>query len=367
MCARRRTAFTLIELLVVIAIIGVLLGLLLPAVQKVRSAVARIQCVNNLKQIGLAAWQYHDVRGSFPPGLNVSPNSRDPNPAWNWPVPWAGPYTGCLAYLLPYVEQDNVYNQLYAFDPGLFQLYSKSPAWAYGYGPWDFGDPNVPWAAKNGTGRGYPKAAEAKIPTYRCPADPGEKGPVANKHTGTFAIYDGVGINTRPPVGFYFACDWVVNVPGYGHELGRSNYLGVAGGFGAVWPDDAVNHPWADFKGIYYANSQTRIDEISDGTSNTLAFGEYLGWLHTNGRRESALAWMGAGSLPTKLGLAPNYGPQGNDYNWKQFQSRHTGGIVNFAWADGHVSGISQRAKYDVFIYASGMQDGQVFNHDDLN
>ena len=108
MYARRRTAFTLIELLVVIGVIGVLLGLLLPAVQKVREAANCATCTNNLKQIALAAHNYESVNGSFPPGLNVSPNSRDLNASWNLPVPWAGPYTGCLAYLLPYIEQEAI-------------------------------------------------------------------------------------------------------------------------------------------------------------------------------------------------------------------------------------------------------------------
>src|SRR5262249_53099212 len=147
MSAQRRTAYTLIELLVVIAIIGVLLGLLLPAVQKVRGAVARLQCQANLKQIALAAHHYHDAQGMFPPGLNVSLNSQDPNPLYNLPPPYAGPYTGCLAYLLPYIEQDNVYKELYNFDPpgaqprltpgALFLPNTTAPAWAYGYGPFD--------------------------------------------------------------------------------------------------------------------------------------------------------------------------------------------------------------------------------------
>jgi prepilin-type N-terminal cleavage/methylation domain-containing protein/prepilin-type processing-associated H-X9-DG protein len=355
MCAHPRRAYTLIELLVVLAIIGILLGLLLPAVQKVRATAARAQCMNNLHQIALAAANYESTHGCFPPGLNVSRFSRDPNFQYNWPPPCAGPYVGCLAYLLPYIEQENVYKQLPAT---LFQRNTTAGAWAYSSGPFDFQDPSVPPSEWNGTGKGYPPAANTPIKTYLCPADPGEKAPDFSTYTGTFAILDGVGINTSPPAGYHFACDWVRNIPGYGHELGRSNYLGVAGAFGDVQAGDVVNQPWARYKGIYYASSQTRVAEIIDGTSNTLAFGEYIGWRHVNGQRDAALTWMGAGSVPTKYGLAPSFGPRGDDYTWQQFQSMHPGGMINFAFADGHVSGISQAADYWSFVAASGMHDG---------
>jgi prepilin-type N-terminal cleavage/methylation domain-containing protein len=192
MRARRRPAFTLIELLVVIAIIGVLLGLFLPAVQKVREAASRMKCQNNLKQVVLASHNYHDTIGTSPPGLNVSPNSVDPYPYYNCPQPFAGPYTSSLAYLLPYVEQDNVYQQLSAFDPGLFRLNSKSPAWAYGWGPWDFQDSSVPPSLVSGTGKGYPKAANTTIQTYLCPSAPGIRG--------TY-VMDALQFNNRPPQG----------------------------------------------------------------------------------------------------------------------------------------------------------------------
>jgi prepilin-type N-terminal cleavage/methylation domain-containing protein/prepilin-type processing-associated H-X9-DG protein len=365
----RGKAFTLIELLVVIAIIAILIGLLLPAVQKVREAASRMSCQNNLHQIALAAANYESAYQKFPVGLNVSPNSTDVNGAtYNIAPPAAGPYVGVLAYLLPYMEQQNVYNLIPAT---WFPSNTTVGAWAYNYPPFDFTDPNVPTNLQNGTGAGYAAfGINSVIKPYLCPSDNAGSGPGTNLFTQGIAqgIIDGAGITAINPANNqpYVFIDYVLDLPNYGHEMGRTNYTGVGGGYGVIQPGDTIHSQYAPFFGIYTdKGGPQKITAISDGTSNTMAFGETLTGWHKDGQRQFELTWMGSGWMPTWYGLAPQwpdeFGNGSSDFSRRQFQSKHTG-IVNFAFADGSVHAISIGCDFNTFIYMSGMADGKVID-----
>jgi prepilin-type N-terminal cleavage/methylation domain-containing protein len=287
----RNRGFTLIELLVVIAIIAILIGLLLPAVQKVRDAAARAKCQNNLKQIGLGLHNYHDTLGRLPPGLinNQYPSSNPPYyyPYWSW-----------MAHLLPFVEQDNLYRQ--------------ADAWAHGGGwqwwPWgDFWD-NPPQSQPN-------PALGVTVRVYECPADPRS------------ALASSIDFGN-----------------GYMRMVAFTDYLGVAGVSGA-------NNGPRD--GILDANIQIRLTDITDGTSNTLMVGErppsdnlWYGWWFAGagydgsgvgdvllGAREYGYA-QSLGCPNSKVGFQP--GQFNNDCDQVHFWSNHTAG-ANFLLGDGSV------------------------------
>jgi prepilin-type N-terminal cleavage/methylation domain-containing protein/prepilin-type processing-associated H-X9-DG protein len=249
-----RRAFTLIELLVVIAIIAVLIGLLLPAVQKVREAAARAKCKNNLKQIGLAMHNYHGALGKFPPGYLAT----NPGPGWSDD---RGPGWGWGALLLPYLEQDSLYRQI--------QL------------------------AKDVIDPVHAAVRTTSLSVFLCPSDPGNT-------LFTVNVLGDAEPYTNP----------LTDSAGNPVQLARGNYVGVFGnpevtpdpGFLDADPDRSLAH-----RGMLYRNSDIRIADVTDGTSNTLFVGE----------RSTNLAyatWAGAatgGQVPAHLPDPYGFGPEG--------------------------------------------------------
>ncbi len=323
----RRRGFTLIELLVVIAIIAILIGLLLPAVQKVREAAARMSCSNNLKQIALSAHNYESANQVFPPGLNLQKPGGPGSVIAN--------SMSALTYLLPYMEQDNIFKLIpqEAFqNPVIVPYNSGGPTW---WGSISVSGPNG--AGTNGV---CVIAARSKIKAFLCPSDDPETQTV-----GVFISMTTVGSTLT---GYYNANG------GNASGAGRTNYIGVAGEFGDS-PDVAP-----EYVGVYYANSKTKITSIVDGTSNTAMFGEALGGT-SSGVRQFALTWMGAGSLPTYWGLP-------TDPDWYTFGSKHTG-IVQFGFGDGSVRSMRKgvgstvgSSDWYVLQAIAGYRDGQVID-----
>ena len=295
----KRSGFTLIELLVVIAIIAVLVGLLLPAVQKVREAAARMSCQNNLKQIGLANANYESTYQKFPPGKNR--------------VSGVGP----LALLLPYVEQNNVYNQI---PTGILQI---QPATVAGGNDW-------------GQLGGY-SSARNRIKTYECPSDNPYSIDMTN---GAFMSHYS---NSIAGIGYTYYVLGGGNAAFFAANglPGATNYVPIAGTLGHAVPTSATSTTQAYYsrhEGVFVDEVVNTVPGVTDGTSNTMFFGEYVGACNSKtnglqGTREWFTAWMGADGFPTYWSIN-NGVPAGNT----QFAlaSYHTG-VVNVAFGDGSV------------------------------
>lgn len=194
-----RRGFTLIELLVVIAIIAILIGLLLPAVQKVREAANRMSCSNNLKQLGLALHNYHDVNLAFPPGC-----AQDQPPfgsvAGGWGSSWK-------VYILPYIEQDNIFRQ------------------------WRF----IGSSSGYQDGVNMPLVNNVSIKTYRCPSSPLPKFYASSNNAGSiqmFTSYTGIAgaAGSAPHTDYYSGTHGFNSGHGMLHANSQENMASITDG-----------------------------------------------------------------------------------------------------------------------------------------
>jgi len=298
---RSNRGFTLIELLVVIAIIGVLVALLLPAVQQAREAARRSQCKNNLKQIGLAIHNYADVHGTFPIGSSQFDNRGS----------FIGNrgFMGWSVALLPFVEQAALYQ---LWDPGADSSSSGTNA----------------------------QVRIRSIPVYNCPSDP-NIGRLVNPVTGTpnservYATSSYRGVSGRSSNGLYFDDAW---------HFDEGQFLTLS------------RNDKGALTAIGYGISPTRLRDITDGTSNTLMVGEgqtltTLGrgtfWAHTYS--SYALGSITVGEPVPSFGItdyqacadaANTMGYLDNSCK-RFFGSQHIGG-VQFSLCDGSVKFVSR-------------------------
>jgi prepilin-type N-terminal cleavage/methylation domain-containing protein/prepilin-type processing-associated H-X9-DG protein len=317
----RKPAFTLIELLVVIAIIAVLIGLLLPAIQKVREASARTTCQNNLKQVGLACFNYENSFGFLPPGyLGPMPVDAQTSGAGA-----NAQYIGLMSFLLPYFEQEANLKALQTAAGPYWNTDLKStnrmPGTADGT-PWFWG-PGYPPPSYN--------LAANRIKSLECPS----AGVVRSKNVILGPIYFN-NPNSNPPGGITISW-WYdnylltsdTNGPHIPQEpFGLSNYAGV-GGLGGLGTYPTVKQ----YVGIFNNRSKVSLIEITanDGGSNTLMIGEIGGTSDGTTPFTYDTNFIGVGSMYTVLGLC-----NGVNCQWRQFSSYHSG-TVQFCMADGSV------------------------------
>ena len=320
----RRNAFTLVELLVVIAIIGILIAMLLPAVQAVREAARRTQCLNNIKQVALASLNYESAVGRFPPGVLADERS-------NRGIGSGVQSVGVFCQLLPYMELNNVADLVEVnLNPDVVD------------DAWQNFDPAGDMSFNTRL------ASQSRIPSFECPSDDTEPTLVFASHFHNDIFPRSIRDN------FEFSV-----------EHGLTNYSPIGGVLGSVTSSalSTDSKQWEGYNGIFTNRSKTTFGQISDGSSNTLLFGEIAG---QSGSRPTGYAWMGAINLSMfywEFDRADLTSGQLNSMELNKYNSYHPG-VVNFARGDGSVATVPQSADLTTMYQLSAMGDGNVVSFD---
>jgi len=351
---RTRYGFTLIELLVVIAIIAILIGLLLPAVQKVREAAAKTQCTNNLKQIGIAIHAYESANGKLPPSMNTRGMTAD-------------------VIILPFIEQDARYR---IWEPtqtgsGSFWCSNLQPV-LRGYGP---------------AGAAF-YAAEGNIKTYLCPAAPSPESALNMPQLRAWGI-KGIDFPGPPSV---TTGTWptVGNTP---PALSTTTYTFTSGGgFGPTITSTGKNHYTFNigygtpdgsglegYRGPFRYNNGTGkglpILGITDGTSNTIGVAETAGgitFLNDTTNEGWTMNPVGHSFFASNFWSCPNTAttncvnskPSGLGLGSGIPGSLHTGGRYNALFMDGSVRSMNGALTFGIYAAICGAGDGQLVTFD---
>ena len=321
----KRNAFTLVELLVVIAIIGILIAMLLPAVQVVREAARRTQCLNNIKQIALASLNYESAVGRFPPGVLADERS-------NRGIGSGVQSVGVFCQLLPYMELNNVADLVEVnLNPDVVD------------DAWQNFDPAGDMSFNTRL------ASQSRIPSFECPSDDTEPTLVFASHFHNDIFPRSIRDN------FEFSV-----------EHGLTNYSPIGGVLGSVTSSalSTDSKQWEGYNGIFTNRSKTTFGQISDGSSNTLLFGEIAG--QSGGSKPTGYAWMGAINLSMfywEFDRADLTSGQLNSMELNKYNSYHPG-VVNFARGDGSVATVPQSADLTTMYQLSAMGDGNVVSFD---